>query len=278
MNEQRELLADEPLPAGLQLATGDFDYGLLSQALQIVVRVAEDKIRTLTRRSVENMAEVGTELISLRGILAGNFVAWLRSSFGWSESTAYRWMWLAEAWPKFSHREKFSDAAIQALSKPTVPDSAIQAANDLAAEGGFVDGQTAKELIEEARESEADAADAGQNEALADDDSESLDADDAGLDHAADPPAGDLLDDSDGIDATSDELDAIEEPPPDNEPNESALERAEWRIHELVNDVAATRRRFDSLVEVCKVALGINSLAPLQTYWREEFGPARKES
>jgi len=61
------------------------------------VRSSAQKIRRMVQKTVEDIIEVGNELLAVKEIVGyGNFGAWLRLEFGWTDRTARNFMAVAE--------------------------------------------------------------------------------------------------------------------------------------------------------------------------------------
>jgi hypothetical protein len=70
-----------------------FDYGFLSSEERIVVKQKTSEIKTLVRKTAHLVWETGEKLCEVKVILGhGNFGAWLRAEFEWSERTAQNYM------------------------------------------------------------------------------------------------------------------------------------------------------------------------------------------
>lgn len=80
------------------IALTSFDYGDVQVQGQCEVHAT--RIRTLMRRSVENVAEIGRHLEQVYQLLDRSrpkFLEWLECQFGWSEQTATNYRGLARA-------------------------------------------------------------------------------------------------------------------------------------------------------------------------------------
>jgi hypothetical protein len=116
-------------PKGELVVIG-FNYDLLETKLADKVRSAADRIRERVKKTVENIIEVGNDLLAVRETLPhGQFLPWLRAEFGWSERSAQNFMSVAEQFKS----AKIADLPIQPsaahlLAAPSVPDEAREKA------------------------------------------------------------------------------------------------------------------------------------------------------
>jgi Protein of unknown function (DUF3102) len=130
-----------------------FNYDLLETKLADKVRTAADRIRERIKKTVEDIIEVGNDLLAVKEALPhGQFLPWLKAEFGWSEWTAQNFMSVTEQFKS----AKIADLPIQSsaaylLAGPSVPDEARQKAVEKAEAGEEVTFATAKEIVAEAR-------------------------------------------------------------------------------------------------------------------------------
>jgi hypothetical protein len=93
-----------------ELAVIGFNYELLETKVADKVRTAADRIREKVKKTVEDIVEVGNDLLAVKEALAhGQFLSWIRGEFGWSERMAQNFMSVAE---KFKSA-KIADLPIQ---------------------------------------------------------------------------------------------------------------------------------------------------------------------
>lgn len=101
-----------------------FDYTMLSPETRIVVQQRTSEIKTLMRRTAQDIVDIGQKLIEVKGRLGhGQFGAWLECEFEWTTTTAWRFMNVAE---RFSNLENldFASSALYLLAEPSTPDLA----------------------------------------------------------------------------------------------------------------------------------------------------------
>jgi hypothetical protein len=139
-------------PEGVLVVVG-FNYDLLETKLADKVRGAADRIRERVKKTVEDIIEVGNDLLAVKEALPhGQFLPWLRAEFGWSERSAENFMSVAD---KFKSA-RIADLPIQPsaayfLAAPSVPDEARQKAVEKAEAGEEIAFAAVKEIVAEAR-------------------------------------------------------------------------------------------------------------------------------
>ncbi len=139
-------------PKGELVVVG-FNYDLLETKLADKLRNAADRIRERVKKTVEDIIEVGNDLLAVKDALPhGQFLPWIKAEFGWSERTAQNFMSVAEQFKS----AKIADLPIQPsaaylLAAPSVPDEARQKAVEKAEAGEEITFAAAKEIVAEAR-------------------------------------------------------------------------------------------------------------------------------
>jgi hypothetical protein len=130
-----------------------FNYDLLETKLADKVRTAADRIRERIKKTVEDIIEVGNDLLAVKEALPhGQFLPWLKAEFGWSERSAQNFMSVAEQFKS----AKIADLPIQPsaayfLAAPSVPDEAREKAVEKVEAGEEITFATAREIVAEAR-------------------------------------------------------------------------------------------------------------------------------
>jgi hypothetical protein len=131
-----------------------FNYDVLETKVAERVRSSADRIRKRVKKTVEDIIEVGNDLLAVKEALEhGHFGPWLKAEFGWSERTARNFMAVAE---QFGKSAKSADLPIQPsaaylLAAPAVPDEARQVAVEKAEAGEEITFATAREIVAEAK-------------------------------------------------------------------------------------------------------------------------------
>ena len=139
-------------PKGELVVVG-FNYALLETKLADKVRSAADRIRERIKKTVEDIIEVGNDLLAVKEALPhGQFLPWLKAEFGWSERSAQYFMSVAEQFKS----AKIADLPIQPsaaylLAATSVPDEAREKAVEKAEAGEEITFAAAKEIVAEAR-------------------------------------------------------------------------------------------------------------------------------
>lgn len=130
-----------------------FDYGQLDVETRIVVRQRTDEIKTLVRKSAQDIIDIGNKLLDVKERLGhGNFGAWLDKEFGWGDSTALRFMQVATHFKSVT----VTDLSIQAkalylLAAPSTPEPARLEAVQRAQAGEAITHSTAKAIVAQHR-------------------------------------------------------------------------------------------------------------------------------
>src|SRR5579875_1048550 len=112
-------------PKGELVVIG-FNYDVLENKVADKVRNAADRIRERIKKTVEDIIEVGNDLLAVKETLPhGQFLPWLKAEFGWSERSAQNFMSVAEQFKS----AKIADLPIQPsaaylLAAPSIPDEA----------------------------------------------------------------------------------------------------------------------------------------------------------
>jgi hypothetical protein len=128
-----------------------FDYQALDVETRIVVQQRTDEIKTLMRRTAQDIIDIGNKLIEVKARIGhGNFGKWLDAEFGWSDRTARNFMSVGEAFKTATVADlNIAPKALYLLASPSTPDSARAIAFSRAESGEKVTHSWAKALIEE---------------------------------------------------------------------------------------------------------------------------------
>jgi hypothetical protein len=128
-----------------------FDYAALDAETRIVVQQRTSEIKTLMRRSAQDIIDIGQKLIEVKARLGhGHFGGWLESEFGWSQDTAGRFINVAQRFdiPQIADFN-IAPSALYALSAPSTPEPARAEAIERAQAGEPITHSAAKAIIEE---------------------------------------------------------------------------------------------------------------------------------
>jgi len=137
-----------PKPQGQILP---FDYAVLDAGRARSVRVSAERIRQLMKRSLDDVLEIGAELISVKRALPhGQFGPWLHSEFGWKERSARNFMNVAERFKSARVADLELDVtAAYLLAAPSTPECARSLALERAESGEHITYATARNIIAE---------------------------------------------------------------------------------------------------------------------------------
>jgi hypothetical protein len=137
----REVVTDQQLVL--------FSYSDLDTETRIVVRQKADEIKSLMRRSAQDIIDIGLKLIDVKVYLGhGNFGSWLKVEFDWSDDTARRFMNVAERFGQKPQIAEFAPSALYLLAAPSTSDEAREEALERAANGEAITFTIAKGIKE----------------------------------------------------------------------------------------------------------------------------------
>jgi hypothetical protein len=127
--------------------TALFDYDSLEVVQRTIIQQRTGEIRERLRRSAQDVWEIGQKLADVRSRLKyGQFLAWIKAEFGWSQRTAYNFINVYETFgDRFANLAKVNIATslLYQLASPSVPEE-LRAQILRAAEQG--ETMTAQEL------------------------------------------------------------------------------------------------------------------------------------
>ncbi|MEM8603918.1 MAG: DUF3102 domain-containing protein [Cyanobacteria bacterium P01_H01_bin.121] len=103
-----------------------FDYDILEHEQRDIVQQRTHEIRERLKRSAQDVWEVGQKLSDVRSRLQfGQFLAWLKAEFGWSQRTAYNFINVYETFgDRFANLAKvdIATSVLYQLAAPSVPE------------------------------------------------------------------------------------------------------------------------------------------------------------
>jgi hypothetical protein len=139
-------------PRGELVVLG-FDYAPLDARVAEKARSTAERIRGRLRKTLEDLIEVGSDLLEVKGALPhGQFGRWLKAEFGWSERMAQNFMSVAERFKSAKFAElPIQPSAAYLLAAPTTPDEARQLAVAKAESGQEITFRAAREIVAQAR-------------------------------------------------------------------------------------------------------------------------------
>lgn len=129
-----------------------FNYRALQGETGDTVRRSAQTIRLLVQRTASNVIEIGRRLIEVRPMLGlGQWGAWLRCEFAWSNAYALQLMKVAERFGESHEADRFQLSALILLSHRNVPEKAVAEAIRTARAGQVVTHTRASEIIRKHR-------------------------------------------------------------------------------------------------------------------------------
>jgi len=130
-----------------------FDYTTLDAESRSIVQQQTSEIRTLMRRTAQDIINIGQKLISVKEQLGhGQFRNWLKAEFDWSVRTAARFMQVATKFKSANLAHlNIAASAVYLLAEPSTPDEAYEEALELAKRENITYAK-AKDIINQHKE------------------------------------------------------------------------------------------------------------------------------
>ena len=130
----------------------EFDYGQLDGESRIVVQQRTSELKSLIRRSAQDIIEIGLRLTEVKARLGhGRFGAWLAAEFHWSPDTALNFMRVAERFGQNPNISEFAPSALYLLAAPAASAAACREALARAEAGERISVPVAQAIIREHR-------------------------------------------------------------------------------------------------------------------------------
>jgi len=131
-----------------------FDYVTLNSETKIVVMQHTHKIKTLMRRTAQDIIDIGQNLISVKEQLGhGQFRRWLKAEFDWSVRTAARFM---QVYTKFKNANlahlDIATSALYLLAEPSTPNEVQEEVLELAKQGESITYAKAKNSLNQRKD------------------------------------------------------------------------------------------------------------------------------
>lgn len=127
-----------------------FNYALLDVESRVVIQQRATEIRTIIKRTAQDVIDIGQKLIEVKERLPrGQFDLWVSVELGVERASAYRFIAVAERFSTVSQIETIAPSALYALAAPSAPDSARDEALARAASGEQITHQKARQIIVE---------------------------------------------------------------------------------------------------------------------------------
>ena len=130
-----------------------FDYAALDSETRIVVQQRTDEIKTLVRRSAQDIVDIGQKLIDVKKRLKhGEFGGWLAKEFDWSYPLAAKFMAVGLQFKSINFIDlAVAPSALYLLASPTTPEAARIEALERAEQGERITYTAAREIVQEHR-------------------------------------------------------------------------------------------------------------------------------
>lgn len=114
-----------------------FDYTTLSPKTRILVQQHANGIKSLMRRTAQDVINIGQKLLEVKEQLGhGHFEAWLRAEFNWGQWTARKFMQVTRQFKSVNFTDLSIDAsALYLLAAPSTPEAVRQQALERAGQG-----------------------------------------------------------------------------------------------------------------------------------------------
>ena len=124
-----------------------FDYSALDvETLSFVTKQAGE-IRSLMKRTAQNIIEVGQKLLEIKRRLGyGRYRRWIEAEFNWSKSTANSFENVAKQFANVQNLDIFTPSVLYELAAPSTPESARQEAIARAKAGEKIGCKSAREI------------------------------------------------------------------------------------------------------------------------------------
>lgn len=138
------------MPQPTEVSMDDL-YDSLDVETRIVVQQRTSEIKTLMRRTAQDIIDIGQKLIEVKAKLGhGLFGAWLQVEFEWTDRTARRFMAVAETFKSdtVSVLANVDAKALYLLATPSAPESAREEVLQKAGSGEHITYDRAREIIQ----------------------------------------------------------------------------------------------------------------------------------
>lgn len=133
--------------------TKSFEYEGLEEGPRLIVQQRTTEIRDRMGRAAQNIVEIGTRLLDVKGQLPyGQFQGWLRSEFDWSESAATKMMQVGEQFKSVNFTDlSIAPSALYLLASPSTPEPVRAAVIQRAKSGEKVTHAAVKKVLGKAK-------------------------------------------------------------------------------------------------------------------------------
>ncbi len=124
-----------------------FDYTQLAPDVRQDAEAATRRLHDLERRTSESVVEIGQILIQQRNRTEGHFLDWLKQGVGWSKSTAYNFIAVAEKFADVPNFGSIAPSALYTLAAESTPEEVRIEFTELAKTGRAVRHKDVKEAV-----------------------------------------------------------------------------------------------------------------------------------
>ena len=129
-----------------EIVKPEFDYGVVPESSRELVKIKTVETKILVRQTAHGIIEIGKNLIEVKQVIGhGNWLPWLDAEFGFSQSTADRFMRVAAKLPNVGNLD-IAPSALYLLTQNATPDEVRQEAITIAESGEKITSNLAKEL------------------------------------------------------------------------------------------------------------------------------------
>lgn len=132
-----------------------FDYTLLSFKTKVIVQEHANEIKSLMRRTAQDIINIGQKLIEAKEQLGhGHFEVWLRAELNWGQWTARKFMQVTRQFKTVNFTALSIDAsALYLLAAPSTPEMVRQEALERAGQGEAMTHAKVKAIASRYKES-----------------------------------------------------------------------------------------------------------------------------
>ena len=146
-----------------------FEYHRLDNETRIIVEQRTDEIKTLLKRTAQDIVDIGQKLTDVKDRLGhGHFGTWLAAEFRWTARTAQRFIRVADTFKSDNLSDlEIAPSALYMLAAPSTPAGARQEAIVRAKAGEPISYKTSRDIVNSYKSSSSSNSDDNdQTEAL----------------------------------------------------------------------------------------------------------------
>ncbi|WP_019503736.1 DUF3102 domain-containing protein [Pleurocapsa sp. PCC 7319] len=129
------------------LSHESFDYSNLDPETLSFVQLQTGEIRSLMKRTAQDIIEIGQRLIKVKKCLGhGQYRKWIEAEFNWGKSTANSFENVAKQFSDVQNLDTFAPSALYELAAPSTPEAARKEAIILAKAGKKISYTVSKQI------------------------------------------------------------------------------------------------------------------------------------